>query len=187
MVTLNRQRLVKSLRLIPLKPGAGPVSQTVYFRWKMRNSHLLQSTSQYRTKICGYLTVTVRKTQSAEEEEEGAAWKADAKKLQCRRQLKHHLQTVGQGGVHDPENEPSESEHVNTETHSERRRARVRRANVKTSLNTDRPSEPRGKNKIQWRKPTQVKHSASHLKYSDLKKVKFGFFCSLGHRFCPLG
>lgn len=58
-------------------------------------------------------------------------------KLQCRRQLKHHLQTVGQGGVPDPENEPSESEHVNTETHSERRRARVRRPNVKTSLNTD--------------------------------------------------
>lgn len=40
-------------------------------------------------------------------------WKA--KKLQCRRQLKHQLQAVGRGGVPDPENEPSE--HVNTERH----------------------------------------------------------------------
>lgn len=39
----------------------------------------------------------------------------EAKKLQCRRQLEHHLQTVGRGGVPDPENGPSE--HVNTERH----------------------------------------------------------------------
>lgn len=47
---------------------------------------------------------------------------------------------------------------------------------MKTGLNTDRPSEPRGQqNNRKIKSSGENQHSASHLKYSDLQKVKFGF------------